>query len=113
MVMICPRAGAGNGPFSPRQASSIPLRLMFSVYMALRAHNAGEVTWHQSWISIRGLSRRLIFLIGPADTGEFSVPTQSHQYRKWAIPPCIRRLSGFENWPPPSLESAVVVQRQE
>ena len=47
----------------PRQATSIPLRLMFSVYIAPRAQSAGDVTWHRSLISIRGLSRRLIFFI--------------------------------------------------
>ena len=48
---------------SPRQAINTPLRLMFSVYIALCTQSAGEVTWHRSLISIRGLSRRLMFFI--------------------------------------------------
>jgi len=41
--------------------------------MALRIHNAGEVTWHRSLISMRGLSRLFMFLICfGSDNGEFS-----------------------------------------
>jgi hypothetical protein len=36
---------------------------MFSVSIALRTQSAGEVTWHRSLISIRGLSRLFIFRI--------------------------------------------------
>jgi len=36
---------------------------MFSVYIELRTHRAGEVTWHWSLISMRGLSRLLMFFI--------------------------------------------------
>ena len=53
---------------SPRQAIRIPLRLMFSVYIALRIQSAGDVTWHRSLISMRGLSRRLMFFISLAST---------------------------------------------
>ena len=66
------RPAAAARPSSPRQATSIPLRLMFSVYIALRIQSAGDVTWHRSLISIRGLSRRLMFFIALLDTGEFS-----------------------------------------
>jgi hypothetical protein len=41
---------------------------MFSVDIALRNHSAGEVTWHRSLISIRGLSRLFIFLISVGST---------------------------------------------
>ena len=34
---------------------------MFSVYIALCIQSAGELTWHLSLISIRGLSRLFIF----------------------------------------------------
>jgi hypothetical protein len=36
---------------------------MFSVYIALRTHSAGDVTWHRSFISMRGLSRLLMFFM--------------------------------------------------
>ncbi len=57
------RHGHGRAEPSPPHATSNPLRLMFSVYIALRIHSAGEVTWHRSLISMRGLSRRLMFFI--------------------------------------------------
>ena len=36
--------GIGTAPDSPRQATRIPVRLMFSVCIALRIQSAGEVT---------------------------------------------------------------------
>ena len=59
---------------------------MFSVYIALRIHSAGDETWHRSLISIRGLSRLFMFRISFGSTiREFSAEAQRHQYRKWAI----------------------------
>jgi len=62
-VTIWPTAGRGKAAPSVRQATSNPLRLMFFRRIALRNHSAGDVTWHRSLISIRGLSRLFIFLI--------------------------------------------------
>ena len=56
-------AGIGRAEPSPRHATHNPLRLMFSVYIAVRIQSAGEVTWHRSLISIRGLSRLFMFRI--------------------------------------------------
>jgi hypothetical protein len=41
---------------------------MFSVYIALCIHTAGDDTWHRSRMSIRGLSRRLIVFISFGST---------------------------------------------
>jgi hypothetical protein len=45
-----------------------PLRLMFSVYIALFTQSAGDETWHRSLMAIRGLSRRLMFFISFVST---------------------------------------------
>src|SRR5581483_2893364 len=68
MVTIWPTDGSGSAVLSPCHAIKIPLRLMFSVCMADGAHRAGEVIWHRSLMSIRGLSRLLIFFILRATT---------------------------------------------
>jgi hypothetical protein len=67
-VRICPTDGTGSVSSPPCHATRMPLRLMFSVYKALRPQSAGDVTWHRSWISILGLSRRLIFFMRFAST---------------------------------------------
>src|SRR4051812_33311514 len=84
-VRICPMAGIGRAAPSPFHATNSPLRLMFSVYIALLIQRAGDVTWHRSLTSMRGLSRRLIFLIAVHSTLEFSAGTLGQQYRKWVI----------------------------
>src|SRR5579863_7100460 len=96
--MIWPSAGTGSAAFSPRQAMRRPLRLMFSVYIALRTQSAGDVTWHRSLISIRGLSLLLIFLICLNLTlPNLALKAGQHQYRKWAITFRCRRLSGLKS----------------
>ena len=93
-VMICPSAGGGSGPFSPRQATSIPLRLMFSVYIAprrperRRTHMAPEFNFN---------SRALT----PVDISHWACLTLAnlalwdllYQDRKWVIARCTPRLS--------------------
>ncbi len=87
--------GRGSAGSSQRHTTSKPLRLMFSVYIEPRTHSAGEVTWHRSFISILGLSRRFIFFISARfDTLDFSPRWQEHQYRKWAIRWCFLRIAG-------------------
>ena len=67
---------------------------MFSVYIALCIHSAGDVTWHRSLISIRGLSRLfMVFICLGFDTGEFSSRSARHQYRKWVIHHLLPKVS--------------------
>ena len=63
VIVAASSEGIGRAAPSPRHSTSRPLRLMFSVAIGLRDHRAGDVTWHRSLISMRGLSRRLIFRI--------------------------------------------------
>jgi len=67
-VTICPTVGRGKDASSARQANKIPLLLIFCVEIAFRTHKAGEVTWQRSFISIRGLSRLLMFFISVDST---------------------------------------------
>ena len=65
---------------------------MFSVNMADRTHSAGEVTWHRNLMSIRGLSRLLMFFISFHVTASLGPQMPRYQYRKWAIAVYCRRL---------------------
>src|ERR1700730_12257423 len=85
-------AGGGRTASAPRQATRIPLRLMFSVYMSPRVQSAGEVTWHRSFMSIRGLSRLLIVFISVVRHGDFSERGTPPQDRKWDISSYSRRV---------------------
>ena len=91
-------AGSGRAASAPFQATRIPLRLMFSVYMAPRVQSAGEVTWHRSLMSIRGLSRLLIVFISVVRHQDFSARGPRHQYRKWDISSYSRRLLANNRW---------------
>ena len=70
---ICP-IGAWEDLDPPPPGDKNPLRLMFSVYIALCIQSAGEVTWHRSLISIRGLSRLIDGSHFLLRHGEFSSP---------------------------------------
>jgi hypothetical protein len=65
---------------------------MFSVNIAARTHSAGDMTWHRSLISIRGLSRLLIFFISYHVKASLGPQMPRYQYRKWAIAAYSRRL---------------------
>jgi hypothetical protein len=55
---------------------------MFSVNIAVRPQMAGDVTWHRSWISMRGLSRLLMFFISFHVMASVGPQMPLHQYRK-------------------------------
>src|ERR1035437_4926321 len=90
--------GIGSSASAPRHAMRTLLRLMFSVYMALCIQSAGDETWHDSLISIRRLSRRLMFFISFASTlPNLALSGEAQQCRKWAITLCCRRIAGENN----------------